>query len=85
MTLALGHFTVDMYSGMIPILYPLFTDKFDLSLSRVGFISLAYSGASSVLATFFGHMADRRGHPIHRFGVDVDRDDLFLFRTRADV
>ncbi len=61
MTLALGHFTVDMYSGMIPVLYPLFTDKFDLSLSRVGFISLAYSGASSLSQPFFGHLADRRG------------------------
>jgi len=61
MTLALGHFTVDMYSGMIPVLYPLFTREFDLSLSRVGFISLAYSGASSVSQPFFGHLADRRG------------------------
>jgi FSR family fosmidomycin resistance protein-like MFS transporter len=61
MTLALGHFTVDMYSGVIPILYPLFTDKFELSLSRVGLISLAYSGASSVSQPFFGHLADRRG------------------------
>lgn len=61
LTLALGHYTVDMYSGMIPILYPLFTDKFDLSLSRVGFISLAYSGASSLSQPFFGHLADKRG------------------------
>ena len=61
MTLALGHFSVDMYYGIIPVLYPLFTDKFDLSLSRVGFISLAYSGASSMSQPFFGHLADRRG------------------------
>lgn len=61
LTLALGHFTVDMYSGMIPVLYPLFTDKFELSLSRVGFISLAYSGASSLSQPFFGHLADKRG------------------------
>src|SRR5947209_6913865 len=61
LTLALGHFTVDMYSGMIPVLYPLFTDKFDLSLSRVGLVSLAYSGAASFSQPFFGHLADRRG------------------------
>ena len=36
MTMMLGHFTVDMYSGVIPLLYPLLTDKFDLSLSTVG-------------------------------------------------
>ena len=41
MTLMLGHYTVDMYSGIIPFLYPLLTEKFHLSLGTVGFVSLA--------------------------------------------
>lgn len=60
-TLMLGHFTVDMYVGVIPMLYPLLTDKFGLSLSRVGFVSLAYSGMASLSQPFFGYLADRRG------------------------
>jgi len=61
MTLMLGHMTVDMYAGVIPLLYPLLTDRFDLSLSTVGFISLAYSGTSSLSQPLFGMLADRRG------------------------
>jgi FSR family fosmidomycin resistance protein-like MFS transporter len=50
-----------MYSGVIPVLYPLLTDKFELSLSTVGMVSLAYSGASSLTQPFFGWVADKHG------------------------
>ncbi len=61
MTLALGHFTVDMFGGLLPVLYPLLTDKFDLDLKTVGFVALAYSGASSLSQPAFGMLADRIG------------------------
>jgi FSR family fosmidomycin resistance protein-like MFS transporter len=60
-TLMLGHYTVDMYAGVIPVLYPLLTAKFDLKLSTVGLVSLAYSGASSISQPLFGWIADRFG------------------------
>ena len=60
-TLMLGHFTVDMYVGVIPMLYPLLRGKFDLSLETVGYVSLAYGGAASLSQPFFGLLADRRG------------------------
>ena len=60
-TLMLGHFTVDMYVGVIPMLYPLFRDKFALSLETVGYVSLAYGGAASLSQPLFGILADRRG------------------------
>lgn len=60
-TLMLGHYSVDMYSGVIPVLYPLLTDKFSLSLSTVGLVSLAYSGMSSLTQPLFGWIADRYG------------------------
>lgn len=60
-TLMLGHFTVDMYTGVIPMLYPLLRDKFDLSLERVAYVSLAYGGAASLSQPVFGLIADRRG------------------------
>ena len=61
MTLAGGHFTVDMYSGLLPVLYPILTDRFDLDLKTVGMVALAYSGTSSVSQPFFGWLADRYG------------------------
>jgi predicted MFS family arabinose efflux permease len=59
-TLMLGHFTVDMYVGVIPMLYPLLRDKFDLSLETVGYVSLAYGGAASLSQPHFGLIARAR-------------------------
>lgn len=61
MTLALGHFSVDMFGGLLPVLYPLLTDQFDLDLKTVGLVALAYSGASSLSQPAFGLLADRTG------------------------
>lgn len=61
MTLAGGHFTVDMYGGLLPVLYPLLTGRFELDLKTVGLVALAYSGASSVSQPAFGWIADRYG------------------------
>ena len=59
--LAAGHFTVDMYSGMLPVLFPAFRDQFNLDLGTVGLVSLAYTGMASVSQPVFGLLADRFG------------------------
>lgn len=61
MTLAAGHFTIDMYSGLLPVLYPIVTDRFALDLKTVGIVALAFSGTSSVSQPLFGWLADRYG------------------------
>lgn len=61
LTLMFGHFTVDMYVGLLPVLYPLLRDRFSLDLKTVGLVSLAYSGMASVSQPFFGWIADRYG------------------------
>ncbi len=58
LTLMLGHFMVDTYSGLLPVLYPLLIDRFTLSLETVGLVSLAYTGLASVSQPFFGWLAD---------------------------
>lgn len=61
MSLMLGHFTVDMYVGLLPMLYPLLVAQFDLDFGRVGLVTLAYSGAASLAQPLFGWLADRFG------------------------
>lgn len=61
LTLMLGHFTVDMYVGLLPVLYPLLIQRFALDLRTVGLVSLAYSGMASISQPFFGWLADRYG------------------------
>lgn len=61
MTLLLGHFTVDSYVGLLPVLYPLLIHRFRLDLETVGLVSLAYTGLASVSQPLFGVIADRWG------------------------
>src|SRR5213592_1879421 len=61
MTLMLGHFTVDMYAGLLPVLFPLLINRFALDLKTVGLVSLAYTGTASLSQPFFGWLADRYG------------------------
>jgi FSR family fosmidomycin resistance protein-like MFS transporter len=61
LTLMLGHGTVDMYSGVFPLLYPLLTEQFDLNLATVGLVSLCYSGMASLTQPLFGWVTDRWG------------------------
>ena len=60
-TLMLGHFTVDSYVGLLPVLYPLLIHRFHLNLETVGLVTLAYSGMASVSQPLFGILADRYG------------------------
>lgn len=61
LTLMLGHFTVDMYVGVLPVLYPLLTGRFELDLKTVGLVTLAYNGTASLAQPLFGWLADRYG------------------------
>jgi MFS transporter, FSR family, fosmidomycin resistance protein len=61
LTLMLGHFTVDSYVGVIPVLYPLLIGKFGLNLGTVGLVSLAYGGMAAISQPLFGLLADRFG------------------------
>ncbi len=60
-TLMLGHFTVDSYVGLLPVLYPLLIQRFALNLETVGLVTLAYSGLASISQPLFGVIADRWG------------------------
>lgn len=60
-TLMLGHFTVDSYVGLLPVLYPLLIHRFQLDLETVGLVTLAYSGMAAVSQPLFGILADRYG------------------------
>ena len=60
-TFMMGHFTVDMFGGLMPMLYPVLADRFDMSKSDIGLVALAYTGASSLSQPLFGYLADRFG------------------------
>jgi MFS transporter, FSR family, fosmidomycin resistance protein len=61
LTFMLGHFTVDLYSGLLPVLYPLMAIQFDLSNRDVGVIALSFMLASSLSQPLFGYLSDKHG------------------------
>ena len=61
LTFMLGHFTVDLYSGLLPVLYPLMAIQFDLSNRDVGFVALSFMTAASLSQPLFGYLSDKHG------------------------
>ncbi len=65
-----GHFSVDMYSGMVPLILLALTQPLGLSYAQIGFVSMVFSLAGSLSQPFFGWLGDRRGaRPMAVLGV----------------
>jgi len=62
LAVTLGHFTVDVYNGLLPVMYPLLVARMGLSYTQVGLIVTASTIASSLPQPLFGHLADRYGN-----------------------
>jgi len=56
-----GHFTVDLYAGLLPVLYPLLRERFSLDLGAIGLIATLFTTALSVSQPVFGLLVDRFG------------------------
>lgn len=59
--LMVGHFTNDMLAGVLPIMYPLLQDRFNLDNAAIGLVTLAHTSSSSLFQPLFGHVSDRHG------------------------
>ena len=58
---SLGHFNVDFFSALVPILLAQLSRSFSLSNSQIGFAVLAYTLASALSQPAFGYLGDRLG------------------------
>lgn len=61
--MSIGHLTVDLCQGALPILTPLLAKSLDLSYSQVGLVALAFTFSSAIIQPLFGVLSDRRGMP----------------------
>lgn len=57
--LTLSHFTVDIYSNLLPAYIPLLIEKFTLSLALAGAASSVYTSVASFTQLLFGYVSDR--------------------------
>ncbi|MFQ6014898.1 MAG: MFS transporter [Anaerolineae bacterium] len=60
-SLTLGHFGVDMYAGMMPLLLVYLSESLHLTYGQVGLAVMAYVLCSSLSQPLFGYLADRFG------------------------
>ncbi|MFM8595361.1 MAG: MFS transporter, partial [Chloroflexota bacterium] len=58
--LMLGHFTNDMFAGVLAIMYPILKLKFGLSNAEIGLVTLCYTSMVSLTQPIFGLVIDRK-------------------------
>jgi FSR family fosmidomycin resistance protein-like MFS transporter len=58
-----AHLLNDLLQSMIPAIYPVIKDAFDLDFARIGLITLAFQVTSSILQPVLGFLTDRRPWP----------------------
>lgn len=61
--LSLAHLLNDLVQSMIPALYPLIKQAYNLDFVQVGLITLAFQVTSSLLQPLLGYVTDRRPWP----------------------
>ena len=57
--LSVGHFFVDIYSGALGALQPLFAERLGLSLTQAGLLGGIFVLTSSVMQPAYGYLSDR--------------------------
>src|SRR5205823_118252 len=60
-SLTLGHFTIDLYSGAMPVVLLYLSISLGLTIEQVGLVAGIYSICSSISQPIFGLLADRYG------------------------
>lgn len=60
---SLGHFLNDTMQAVIPAIYPVIKENFNLSFSQIGIITLCFQMTSSIIQPFIGRYADKHPRP----------------------
>ena len=61
--LSFCHLLNDMIASLVPAIYPLFKDSFQLDFAQVGLITLTYQCTASIFQPLVGLYTDRRPMP----------------------
>lgn len=61
--IASGHFINDLLQIVIPSVYPLLKDTYQLSFTQIGFITLVYQLTASLLQPIVGNYTDKNPQP----------------------
>lgn len=62
-SLSFCHFLNDLMQSLIPALYPMLKEEFNLDFAQIGIITLAFQFTASLLQPTVGFYTDKRPHP----------------------
>lgn len=62
-TISIAHFLNDMMQSVIPAVYPMLKNSFNLSFSQIGLITFTFQLSASLLQPFVGFYTDRTPRP----------------------
>ena len=62
-TISFAHFLNDMMQSVIPAVYPMIKEKFQLTFTQIGLITLTFQLTASLLQPFVGFYTDRTPRP----------------------
>jgi FSR family fosmidomycin resistance protein-like MFS transporter len=62
-TISFTHFINDLLQAVVPAVYPIIKDKFHLTFTEIGLITLTYQLTASILQPFIGFYTDRKPRP----------------------
>ncbi len=62
-SIAFAHLLNDMLQAVIPSVYPILKDSYQLTFTQIGLITFAYQMAASILQPFVGFYTDKKPQP----------------------
>ncbi|HLT85972.1 MAG TPA: MFS transporter [Sphingobacterium sp.] len=61
--ISFGHFINDLLQAVIPSIYPMLKENFNLNFTQIGLITLAFQLSASILQPFVGRYTDKKPNP----------------------
>jgi FSR family fosmidomycin resistance protein-like MFS transporter len=61
--LSFSHFLNDLIQSLVPAVYPLFKESYQLSFAQIGILTLTYQLTASLLQPFVGFFTDKKPMP----------------------
>lgn len=62
--ISFGHFINDLLQSVIPSIYPMLKEDFNLSFTQIGIITLVFQLSASILQPFVGRYTDKKPNPM---------------------
>lgn len=83
-SVAVAHMLNDLLQAVIPAIYPILKDKYNLTFTQIGLITFSYQLAASILQPFVGFYTDKKPKPYSKiYGMLFTLSGIILLSYAA--